>query len=64
MMINKENKRRKTKYSKKESRTQTRKERRRKRNFIIFKNRHKGEGQKVEDYTGKERNRKEQGLTD
>ena len=62
MMINKENQRKKIEDSKRESRTQTKKETEGERESLGYSKTDKGEGQKVEYYTGKERDRKEQDL--
>ena len=62
MMINKENQIRKIEDSKKESRKQTKKETEGERESLGYSKIDKGEGQKVEDYTEKERDRKEQDL--
>ena len=62
MTINKENQRRKREDSKKESRTQTKKETKGERESLGYSKIDKGEGQKVENYTGKEGDRKEQDL--
>ena len=62
MMINKENQRRKIEDSKKDSRKQTKKETEGKKESLGYSKIDKGEGQKVEDYPGKERERKEQDL--
>ena len=61
-MINKENQRRKIEDNKKESRTQTKKEIEAERESLGYSKIDKGEGQKVEHYTRKERGRKEQDL--
>ena len=61
-MINKENQRRKIEDSKKESRTQTKKQTEGERENLRYSEIYKGEGQKIEDYTGKERDSKEQDL--
>ena len=62
MIINKENQRRKIEDNKKESRTQIRKETEGERESLGYSKLNKGEGQKEEDYTGKESDRKEQDL--
>ena len=59
MMINKENQRKKIEDSKRESRTQTKKETEGERESLGHSKTDKGEGKKVEYYTGKERDRKE-----
>ena len=61
-MINKENQRRKIEDSKKESRTQTKKQTEGERENLRYSEIYKGEGQKIEDQTGKERDSKEQDL--
>ena len=58
-MINKENQRRKIKESKKENRTRTKKETEGERESLGHLKIDKAKGQNVEDYTGKERDRKE-----
>ena len=62
MMINKENQRGKIEDSKKESRSQIKKETEGERESLEYSKLNKGEGQKEEDYTGKESDRKEQDL--
>ena len=62
MTINKENQRRKREDSKKENRTQTKKETKGERESLGYSKIDKSEGQKVENYTGKEGDRKEQDL--
>ena len=58
MMINKGNQRRKIKESKKESRTQTKKEAEGERESLGYSKIDKAEGYKVENYTGKERQKR------
>ena len=58
-MINKENQRRKIEGSKKESRAQTKKETGGERESLGYSKMDNGERYNVEDYTGKERDRKE-----
>ena len=53
MMINKENQRRKIEDSKKESRTQTKKQTEGERENLRYSEIYKGEGQKIQDSTGK-----------
>ena len=62
MTINNENQRRKREDSKKENRTQTKKETKGERESLGYSKIDKSEGQKVENYTGKEGDRKEQDL--
>ena len=62
MTINNENQRRKREDSKKENRTQTKKETKEERESLGYSKIDKSEGQKVENYTGKEGDRKEQDL--